>query len=204
MRLRDALDLCTHLHADDWIAMPSGARGRPATNMLAGLFDPGMTDPRPRPLVGHTIAVYEPDARLSIVWPVPEDDQEYEDPSVREYVPEWAERDSQTWKHARAGWAVILLNGAPIWQEPVCCIDWGSGIGGYVAYFRERFGKDDQSGTPTLEGWETTTWSIGLARLLNVFSNAGSEFARFEPTSRVVPEPSRLHPVDEQRHRFGY
>jgi hypothetical protein len=55
-----------------------------------------------------------------------------------------------------------------------------------------------------LEGWETTTWSIGLARLLNVFSHVGADFARFEPTSRLVPEPSRLHPVDDQRERHGY
>lgn len=133
-----------------------------------------------------------------------EDDENYVERPREPFIPEWAENDSQTWESARSGWAVILLNGSPIWQALVWYIDWGSGIGGYVADFRPRFGPDDESGTPTLEGWEATRWSIGLARLLNVFSNVATEFARFEPTDRLVPEPSSLHPVDDQRQRSGY
>jgi hypothetical protein len=204
MKLSDALDLCTDRYADAWIAIPGGSRGRPATAMLAATFDPGMSDPRPRPLTGHTVAVYVPDARLSIVWPMPEDDDEYGNRRRATRLPEWAETDDRSWKHARSGWAVVLLNGSPIWQEPVWYIDWGSGIGGYVANFRARIGDDNESGTLTLDRWEANAWSISFARLLNVFSNVSAEFARLEPTSRLVPEPSNAHPLDEHRFRHGH
>ena len=83
--------------------------------MVAGAFDSGAT----RPLTGHSLAVYEPDARLSLAWPVP-DEPEAERPNRDEQgVPEWAEQDSYEWKSARDGWAVILLNGSPIWQALV-------------------------------------------------------------------------------------
>jgi hypothetical protein len=50
MRLRDALDLCADAHSDDWVEIPAGSFGRPATTMVAGLFDPGMTEAQTRPL----------------------------------------------------------------------------------------------------------------------------------------------------------
>lgn len=67
MRLRDVLDLCTDLHSDDWVEIPGDQSCRPATAMLAGVFDPGSAEPQMRSLDGHSFAVYEPDARLSII-----------------------------------------------------------------------------------------------------------------------------------------
>src|SRR4051794_36858358 len=132
MKLREALDLCSGGSAHDWVEVP-GPWGRPATAMLAGMFDPGGADSVPRPLMGHSLAVYESDARLSLVWPVPEDD---EPKDLRgDAQPEWAQDDPHTWKVVRPGWGVVLLNGAPIWQTPMYYLDWGSGIGGYVARF---------------------------------------------------------------------
>lgn len=192
MRLRDAIDLCTDTHSDDWVRIPGE---RPATAMVAGLFDPGAAEPELRPLVGHTIAVYEPDARLSLVWPVP--DAEEPDPGVRRSLPEWAEQDDDQWKNARDAWAVVLLNGSPIWQARVWYLDWGSGIGGYVADFRPRFG-DSEATASSIEGWEASAWAIGLARLLNGFSGA-SDFDSRDPTARIVPSPLQIHPIDAQR-----
>jgi hypothetical protein len=115
--------------------------------MAVGLFDSGASEPRTTILAPHSLAVYEPDARLSLVWPVP--DEEARDRRGRA-DPEWLTGESHDWTLARSEWVVVLVNGAPVWQEPVIYLDWGSGIGGY-------------------------------------------------PTSRVVPSPSRVHPIDARR-----
>lgn len=196
MRLRDALDLCTDAHSDDWVEMPCGGWGRPATTMLAGIFDPGGEEPNTRPLAGHSIAVYEPDARLSLLWPMPveHDDRQRLD----RWVPEWAEKDGHEWKNARHGWVIVLLSGSPIWQAPVWYLDWGSGIGGYVPDFEEVHADRQPGELPELVGWETTAWAAGLARLINSFSET-ADWPRFDPTPRIVPSPSSVHPVDAQR-----
>ena len=194
MRLSDALDLCTDAHQDDWVRIPGE---RPATAIIAGLFDPGAAEPRTRPLAGHTIVVYEPDARLSLVWPVPDEDEAERPDRYERFIPDWAEQDDHEWKNARAGWVVVLLNGAPTWQERVWYLDWGSGVGGYVADFQARFGELVE-GVPSIDGWEASVWAVGLTRLLNGFSATG-EFFRFDPTPRIVPKPSPLHPIDAGR-----
>jgi len=91
MRLRDALDLCTNAHEECWVKVPGK---RPATAMVAGLFDPGGPEPATRPLEGHTIAVYEPFARLSIVWPVPDEEEGERPVRYERSLPEWAEWDN--------------------------------------------------------------------------------------------------------------
>jgi hypothetical protein len=194
MRLRDALDLCSDRHADDWVEIPGS---RPATAMVAGLFDAGMKEAGMRPLAGHSLAVFEPDARLSMVWPVP-DEPEAEQRDVERFIPEWAERDTHEWKSARAGWAVVLLSGSPIWQTLVWYLDWGSGVGGYVSDFQPVFADRELGGTPDLEGWMTTVWAVGLARLINGFSATGNWYT-FDPTPRLVPHPSSLHPIEAER-----
>ncbi|MGC1165838.1 MAG: hypothetical protein WA862_07015 [Solirubrobacterales bacterium] len=165
--------------------------------MIAGLFDPGMSEPRLSPLTGHSIAVYEPDARLSMVWPVPEDDEDGQ--LLRgDDLPEWLGQAPHEWKSARGGWAVILLNGTPAWQALVWYLDWGSGVGGYVSNFQPVFGDDRESGTPSIERWETTAWAVGLARLISSFSATG-DFHTFDPTPSLVPQPPSLHPIDADR-----
>lgn len=201
MRLRDALDLCSEEHAHEWVDVPGGMDGRPATTFVAGIFDPGADEPLTRPLAGHSLAVYEPDARLSLVWPVPEDDEPNRRSRREDGLPEWAENDRQEWKSAHPGWAVILLCGAPIWQDLVWYLDWGSGIGGYVPHFSPVYGES-APGQAALEGWKTTKWAIGLVYLINSFSHTASEFYGFEPTSRLVPSPSPIHPVDEARRDY--
>lgn len=197
MKLRDALDLCSSKHADYWVMMP-GNFGRPATTMFAGLFDPRSSESELYALTGNSISVYEPDASLSLVWRVPDDE---ESGQVRgDRLPEWAAADGHDWNSATRGWAVVLLHGAPIWQEPIWYIDWGSGIGGHVADFSPNFkdydvGDDDEDRAP--DGWTASTWSIGLAGLINSFSPTIHEFVKFDPTSRLVLDPRRIHPVDE-------
>jgi|GEM_PF-3216580 hypothetical protein len=201
MRLRDALDLCTDDHAHEWVEMPSDGWGKPATLMLPAMFDPGVADdPRTRPLTGDHLAVYEPDARLSLVWPVPADDDHIH--SRDRNPPEWTENDAHTWKNVRPGWAVVLLHGAPIWQDLIWYLDWGSGIGGWVPHFSPVFGEDDENRVPTLAGWKTDQWSIKLVGLINSFSHTWREFANVEPTARLVPNPSTVHPVDAARPEF--
>lgn len=201
MRLREALDLCTLRHLDDWVRIPGE---RPATAMVAAMFDPGVADdPRTRPLVGHSLAVYDSDPRLSLVWLVPEDD-DHVGARRESWVPEWAEQETFEWKNARSGFAVVLLGGAPIWQERLLYLDWGSGVGGYVADFSPRFGDYDEAvggGVRRIDGWEASAWSVGLAGLINSFSTIAREFANVDPTARVVPSPSTVHPVDAERSR---
>jgi hypothetical protein len=172
---------------------------RPATAMVAGLFDPGAAEPRTRPLAGHSIAVYEPDARLSIVWPVPDED-EAERQGGERFLPEWTEQDSHDWKHAHPGWAVILLSESPIWQALLWYFDWGSGVGGYVSDLQPVFDGEDADGKPAIERWETSAWAVGLARLINSFSATG-DWDRFDPTPRLVRSPAGLDPTEAQKAR---
>lgn len=199
MTLREALDLCSDSQAGHWVEIPGN---RPATAMVAGVFDAGMTESSMRTLDGNSIAVYEPDARLSMVWQVPDEPEAEQSDRYERGTPEWAEQDDLEWKNARGGWVVILLNGAPIWQESVWYLDWGSGVGGYVPYFRARYGDRDEGGIPTIEGWETSAWAVGLAGLLNTFSPTAGDFANLDPTTRVVPSPSPIHPVEASRNRY--
>jgi hypothetical protein len=193
VRLRDALNLCSDDHAHAWVNLPGGPRGRPATTMLAGVFDVGANEPAMRPLDGHSIAVYEPDARLSLVWPV--DDEPEVDCFPEQSKPEWLNADGHEWKSARQGWVVVLLGGAPVWQESLRYLDWGSAVGGYVPDFQPVYGEDRSRGTPDLAGWTTSRWAVGLAGLINSFSHS-TDFASFDPTYRVVPAPDRTHPID--------
>lgn len=198
MQLRSALELCTEAHSHEWVEIPSGGWGRPATTMVAGIFDPGGSDPETRPLMGHSLAIYEPDARLSLVWPVPEDTDYLGRIGERE-MPEWAELEHiSSFKNATPGWTVVLLSGTPIWQQLMWYLDWGSGIGGYVPNFRPRFG-DDEDGAPTLEGWEVSAWAVAITRLVNSFSHTDREWMNVDPTLAIVPSPSGVHPIDAAR-----
>ncbi len=191
------LDLCTDELGDDWVRIPGDG---PATAIVAGMHDPGGNEPRTRPLVGHTIAVYEPDPSLSMVWPVPDEDPVEAWHRNRESgLPEWAENDSDEWKSARPGWVVILRSGSPIWQARVWYLDWGSGAGGYVSDFQPLFSDNLVGPRPELLGWETSTWAVGLARLINTFSATGQFVETFDPTDRLCPEPIKIHPVDAER-----
>jgi hypothetical protein len=169
--------------------------------MLAGHFDPGPEDMRVRSLVGHTIAVYEPDASLSLVWPVPEDDEVRARGRHSDDFPQWA-ADDLAWDSAHLGYVVVLLSGSPIWQEPLWLLDWGSGTAGYVAAFEPIHSQDRVAGeAPRLEGWEASAWSVGVARLLNELSITG-DFHEVDPTDRIVPERSTLHPIEASRARL--
>lgn len=198
MRLRDALDLCSDDHAHAWVKLPGGQHGRPATTMLAGVFDPGASEPAMRPLNGHSIAVYEPDARLSLVWPVGDEPEADRVRNWEQWKPEWLDADGHEWKSARQGWVVVLLGGAPVWQESLLYLDWGSAVGGYVPDFQPVFSEDRAGGTPDLDGWTTSRWEVGLAGLINSFLHP-TDFASFDPTYRLVPVPDEIHPIDAQR-----
>jgi hypothetical protein len=195
MRLHDALDLCSDEHVDDWVAVPGE---RPATAMPVGLLDSGASEPRTTILAPHTIAIYEPDARLSLVWPVP--DADVRDGRDRAN-PDWLEEDSSDWGSARDGWVVVLLSGTPIWQELLWYLDWGSGVGGYVPNFRPRYAERDGVARPSVDGWEVSAWEVRLARLINVLSGSG-DFGGFDPTPRLVPSPSSIHPLDAARSGY--
>lgn len=197
MTLRGALDVCSDRFLDSWVRMPGGQDGRPATTMLAGMVDPGGDEPEVRPLVGHSMAVYEPDPRLSLVWPVPEDDRYLErlrDP----VIPTWLAEDTHDWGRTERNWVVVLLGGTPIWQEPVWYLNWGSGIGGYVADFQPVYEEADSTEIPLARDWTVSEWSIGLAALISAYEATGDWF-RFDPTSRFVPSPSPVHPIDSAR-----
>lgn len=191
MSLRELLDLCQVNYFEDWVQMLGG---RPATAMVAGVFDPGMKEAAMRQLEGHSIAIYEPDPRLSMVWPVPEEHPAEERKPFETPLPEWL---PETWKTARLVYVVILMSGAPIWQVPVYSLNWGAGIGGFVPSFDAVFGEHGDDG-PSVEGWTTTSWEISLTRLINSFrSNAG--WPSHDPTDSIVPEPDLTHPVDVGR-----
>jgi hypothetical protein len=166
--------------------------------MLAGIFDPGMEDARTRPLAGHSIAVYEPDPRVSMVWPVP-DEAEAEQPNRHERgLPDWAEQDSEEFKSARVAYTVILLGGAPVWQEAVWYLDWGSGIGGYVPYIEPKFSGEYEGHERPQTGWQVSLWAVKLARLMNSFEGT-HHWHPHDPTIRLVPEPDKMHPIDARR-----
>lgn len=167
--------------------------GQPATAMLAVLFDAGARSPELRSVTGDRIAVYEPDARLSIVWTVDDEcrgDRPQSDPP---------ERVGEQFKHARDGWAVILFSGSPIWQVPI----WVSRLGAWDWRVRARLqartaatttrqvGRRSRGGTP--QGGSSAS------RVSSMTSLTRRARATHDPTLRLVPEPSRLHPVDTER-----
>lgn len=152
MILRELLDLCQDTHSSDW----ADIGGRPATTMVAGVFDPGMKDAATRTLEGHSMVVYEPNPCLALTWPVPEDPEAERPDRLERHQPEWAEQDSKDWKSARGGYAVVIYCGAPIWQTYLYYLDWGSGVGGYVPSFNPVFAEDRVDGVPQIERWETT------------------------------------------------
>jgi hypothetical protein len=108
MNLRELLDAAQSNKADDWVQIPGN---RPATAMVAGVFDAGFKEAQTRPLAGHSIAIYEPNPALSMVWPVPEDDEEA-DRRRQPFHPEWDQEER--FKHVRCGYVVLMLGGAPI------------------------------------------------------------------------------------------
>ncbi|HEX3240301.1 MAG TPA: hypothetical protein VHR18_09220 [Solirubrobacterales bacterium] len=193
MSLRELLDVCQASRSDNWIRVPGG---RPATAMLAAVFDPGMEEPRMRTMEGHSIAVFEPDPRLSMVWSIADEPEAERQPAERfeRFIPEWLGQDDHEWKSARDSYVVVLLGGSPIWQERIWYLDWGSGVGGFVPDIQPVFGPLEE-GVPSIERWETTKWHVGLARLISSFEATGDWYS-FEPTERIVPEPSGIHPVD--------
>ncbi|HEY5941903.1 MAG TPA: hypothetical protein VIT89_03475 [Solirubrobacterales bacterium] len=196
MSLRELLDLCQDTHSDDWVLMPGN---RPATAMLAGVFDPGMKDEaRTRTLDGHSIAVYEPDPKLSMVWPVPEEPAAERSDRFERGLPDWAEEDSEEFKSARVAYTVILLGGAPVWQEAVWYLDWGSGIGGYVPYIEPVFSDEYEEHERPRTGWQASLWAVKLARLMNTFEGT-HHWHPHDPTMRLVPEPNKMHPIDARR-----
>jgi hypothetical protein len=84
-------------------------------------------------------------------------------------------------------------------------LDWGSGIGGYVAGFRPVFGDYDEElggGVRKIDAWEASAWEVGLAGLINSFSHTAADFARIDPTARLAPSPLALHPIDARRARY--
>lgn len=192
------LDLCQNKHADDWVLVPGN---RPATTMLAGVFDPGMKDEaKTRPLAGHSIAVYEPDPQLSMVWPIPEEPEAERPDRLERFIPEWAEKDGHGWKNANMSYVVILLGGAPVWQAPVWYLDWGSGIGA-TSHMSKRCSATTsltENGRSRLGRIPVGVGAVGMARLINAFG-APREWYAHDPTSRLVPKPGQLHPVDARR-----
>jgi hypothetical protein len=201
MNLRQLLDICQVGHADDWVLIPGN---RPATAMMAGVFDPGFEDARTRPLAGHSIAVYEPNPAVSMVWPIPEDDAETERRSghAEGFRFEWDE-ERKRFKNVRAGYVVIALGGAPVWQTLIWYLDWGSGIGGYIANFSPIF---DENLTPehpeAVTGWEASAWEIRLAGLVNSFSHTARDWAVQDPTDKVVTRRLEAHPLDLAREGY--
>jgi hypothetical protein len=163
--------------------------------MLATFFDPGVAgEPRTRPLTGHSIAVFEPDPRLCMLWPVAEDDDHLG--RYERSLPEWAA--DRHFKSGEARWSVIMLGGAPVWQSRLWYLDWGSGIGGYVADFSPQFARDAHVFEPVLEGWRTSEWAVAHAGLINAFSPS-REWDSLDPTFQIDPQPSQLRPIDAMR-----
>lgn len=162
--------------------------------MLAAVFDPGMEEPRARTMEGHSIAIYEPDPRVSMVWTIADEPEAERPDRFERSTPEWLEQSSKEWKSVRSNYVVFLLSGAPVWQECIWYLDWGSGVGGFVPDFQPVFGSLED-GVPSIERWETTRWHVGMTRLLSSFE-ATKDWFSLEPTEEIVPEPSTAHPVD--------
>ncbi len=197
MTLRELLDAAQLDRSDDWVKVPGN---RPATAMVAGVFDAGFEQAQTRPLAGHSIAVYEPNPALSMVWPMPEDDEGADRRRREPFKPDWDPQEE--FKHIRPGHAVLMLGGAPIWQTLVWYLDWGSGIGGYVANFSVLFDGELDEGPPPTIGWEASSWAIGLAGLISSLDHMAHEWFAHDPTERVVTRRSDVHPLEEARGIF--
>jgi hypothetical protein len=200
MNLRKLLDLCQNDHLDDWIEVPYN---RPATAMLSGIVDPSFEDGTDiRPLSGSHLGVYEPDPAVSMLWLVPEEADVHRGSTANEVPPEWMEADETGgWKGAqvvRSGYVLILLSGAPVWQEPMSYVTWGAGIGGYVPQIERPIRDDIERGYSAVAEWVVSAWSVGLASLLSNLTEVPEEWWVHDPVSRLVPEQVHTHPIDQR------
>lgn len=178
MNLRELLSLCQDDHLDDWIEVPYN---RPATAMLSGVVDPGFEDRTDiRPLAGSHLAVYEPTPAVSMIWLVPEEAEVHRGSPVDGVPPEWMEADETGgWNGARSvrsGYVVILLAGAPVWQEPMSYVTWGAAIGGYVPQIERAIHDGTERGYSATAEWVVSAWSVGLASLLGNLSGVAKEW----------------------------
>lgn len=201
MNLRELLNLCQDDHLDDWIEVPYN---RPATAMLSGVVDPGFEDRTDiRPLAGSHLGIYEPAPTVSMLWLVPEEAEVHRGSTVDGMPPEWMDADETGgWNGARSvrsGYVVILLAGAPVWQEHMSYVTWGAAIGGYVPQIERAIHDGTERGYSATAEWVVSAWSVGLAILLSNLSGVAKEWWAHDPVSRLTPEPVQGHPIDQRR-----
>lgn len=93
----------------------------------------------------------------------------------------------------RAAWRGAGLAGAGLVPRL------GLRIGGYVPDFRPKFADERTLATPAFVGWEVRAWEVGLVDLINSLSPTAHEWVRHDPTLRIAPKPTPLHPIGIRR-----
>lgn len=157
MELRAILKLCQYgEHGHEWVRVPSG----PGRRVLTGFVDVSFSKEPPAlaALQPNYHAVYIPDASLTLAWGFPFEESLEERPGQLERA-DW---QPETFKSVQQQAALVLYDGAMVWQATYAYADWGSGIGMAVPWPRPDFGDRDEE--PTF--W-MTRWEVEFARLLS-------------------------------------
>ena len=100
---------------------------------------------------------------------------------------------------SHSGFVVIHFCGAPVWQQKIVYLDWGSGVGGYVPEIEAAIQDGVERGYPQSADWVTSKWAISLVWLLHSLTGTSQEFLSKDPVARLVPHPTTTHPIDQQR-----
>jgi len=174
MNLREILDFCQVDHAGDWQRLPGGG---PADRMLSGLVDVAASDEPPALAVlqPNYRAVYKPRPELGLAWGFPAYDSRNEPPAEHDWQP-------RHWRSVALRYALVLLNGAMVWQVEYGQVNLGAGRDGVIAWPFTQYVGWLAGESPSLGLW-VREWERDFARLLNTlegntaFDPAGEEAA---------------------------
>lgn len=185
MDLREIFSRCQDEHGDDWVTMPGGT---PGERFVTGFIDVAASDEPPAlaTLQGHTRAIYVPRPEIGLVWGVPGEDWRTElEFRSRAGDPEWMPSD---WSGAELKYALVLLNGTPLWQIGYAYANLGAGRGGPVPW------PDSVDGKLT-----TTKWELSFTRLLAYVegSDGGMTAASFK--KQLGGQVFDVDPIDWER-----
>lgn len=169
MRLRDALDLCTDRHSDDWVEVPGE---RPATAMLAGCSI-RVEERTGDPTTGGTHDRGLRAGRAAIDGLAGSGGRRLARPVSRRRNPGMG-RDGRARVEACANRACsCAARRSPDLAGASLVSRLGLGYGGYVADFQPVFSDQKTGPYPEIERWEASAWAVGLAGLMSVFSASG-------------------------------
>lgn len=193
MTLREVLNVCQYsAHGDDWVRIPSGAGDR----LLTAFVDVSSSEEPPALAVlqpsDHAACVSDPG--ITLAWAFEPEGSLFE----RSNAPEREDWQPEAFKSVSHQAALVLYNGAMVWQVIYAYANWGSGIGMAVPWPHRSY-EQRHSDQPTF--W-TTKWDIEFAYLLSNMQREIDTDLIPMMTEQGVVEVRDIDPITAQQEGF--